>query len=132
MNHSAARAHEARKVIPVGNFRGNGRAAMTAKIQGVSICLTLVPGEGIEPTRCHHHRILSPARLPVPPSGHASRASIIDAAMRRADFHFELPRELIAQEPAPVRSASRLLALNGASGACRDLGFKDLPALLSP
>ena len=52
--------------------------------------------------------------------------------MRRVDFHFELPRELIAQEPAPVRSASRLLALNGASGACRDLGFQDLPALLTP
>jgi S-adenosylmethionine:tRNA ribosyltransferase-isomerase len=52
--------------------------------------------------------------------------------MRRADFHFELPRELIAQEPAPVRSASRLLALDGASGACRDLTFQDLPSLLAP
>jgi S-adenosylmethionine:tRNA ribosyltransferase-isomerase len=52
--------------------------------------------------------------------------------MRRADFHFELPRELIAQEPAPVRSASRLLALDGASGARRDLAFPDLLALLTP
>jgi len=50
--------------------------------------------------------------------------------MRRTDFHFELPRELIAQEPAAVRSASRLLALDGASGAIRDLSFRDLPALL--
>ncbi len=47
--------------------------------------------------------------------------------MRRTDFHFELPRELIAQEPAAVRSASRLLALDGASGAIRDLAFRDLP-----
>ncbi len=28
-----------------------------------------VPGVGIEPTRPHSHRILNPARLPVPPSG---------------------------------------------------------------
>jgi S-adenosylmethionine:tRNA ribosyltransferase-isomerase len=52
--------------------------------------------------------------------------------MRRADFHYKLPRELIAQEPAPVRSASRLLALDGASGKRRDLAFQDLPALLAP
>jgi len=52
--------------------------------------------------------------------------------MRRSDFHFDLPRELIAQVPAEVRSASRLMALDGADGACRDLNFRDLPALLSP
>ena len=28
----------------------------------------LVPGGGIEPPLCHQNRILSPARLPVPPS----------------------------------------------------------------
>jgi hypothetical protein len=28
----------------------------------------MVPRVGLEPTRCHHHRILSPARLPIPPS----------------------------------------------------------------
>ena len=27
----------------------------------------LMPATGIEPVRCRHHRILSPARLPVPP-----------------------------------------------------------------
>ncbi len=27
----------------------------------------MVPEEGIEPTRCYHHQILSLARLPVPP-----------------------------------------------------------------
>ena len=31
----------------------------------------LVPGEGVEPTRYLYHRILSPARLPVPPSRRA-------------------------------------------------------------
>ena len=41
----------------------------------------------------------------------------IGSGMQRTDFHFELPAELIAQRPATPRSASRLLALDGASGA---------------
>jgi S-adenosylmethionine:tRNA ribosyltransferase-isomerase len=52
--------------------------------------------------------------------------------MRRADFHYELPPELIAQAPLPERSASRLLALDGASGALADRHFADLPQLLRP
>ena len=52
--------------------------------------------------------------------------------MRRDDFHFELPPELIAQRPVPLRSGSRLLALDGAGGTCRDLEFRDLPQLLAP
>ena len=32
-------------------------------------CFTYdLPGAGVEPARCRHHRILSPARLPIPPS----------------------------------------------------------------
>lgn len=52
--------------------------------------------------------------------------------MRRADFHFELPPELIAQAPLPERSASRLLCLDGATGALADQQFTDLPQLLRP
>ncbi len=52
--------------------------------------------------------------------------------MRRADFEYELPPGLIAQSPLPDRSASRLLACDGASGALRDLQFSDLPQLLDP
>lgn len=52
--------------------------------------------------------------------------------MRRSDFHFDLPSELIAQFPLPERSASRLLCLDGASGALADRQFRDLPDLLSP
>ncbi len=51
--------------------------------------------------------------------------------MLRTDFHFDLPRELIAQEPLPERSASRLLALDGVTGTRRDLRFQDLPSLLT-
>ncbi len=50
--------------------------------------------------------------------------------MLRADFHFELPKELIAQRPAEIRSGSRLLTLDGVSGAFADRWFRDLPALL--
>jgi S-adenosylmethionine:tRNA ribosyltransferase-isomerase len=52
--------------------------------------------------------------------------------MRRADFQFELPPELIAQAPLPERSASRLLCLDGATGALTDRQFADLPSLLRP
>ncbi len=52
--------------------------------------------------------------------------------MRRADFSYDLPPELIAQAPLPARSASRLLVLDGPTGAIADRRFADLPALLSP
>jgi S-adenosylmethionine:tRNA ribosyltransferase-isomerase len=52
--------------------------------------------------------------------------------MRRADFSYPLPQELIAQQPLQERTASRLLALDGADGTLRDLMFTDLPALLRP
>jgi S-adenosylmethionine:tRNA ribosyltransferase-isomerase len=52
--------------------------------------------------------------------------------MRRSDFHFELPAELIAQAPLASRSASRLLVLDGGSGEIHDKMFSDLPAQLRP
>jgi S-adenosylmethionine:tRNA ribosyltransferase-isomerase len=50
--------------------------------------------------------------------------------MQRTDFHSDLPKELIAQRPCAERSASRMLALEGASGVHRDLKFRDFPSLL--
>ena len=52
--------------------------------------------------------------------------------MQRTDFHYDLPPDLIAQRPTEERSASRLLALDGASGVHLDLAFRDLPSLLTP
>ena len=46
-----------------------------------------------------------------------------------ADFDFDLPPELIAQHPAPERSASRLL---DARGDLRDRVYSELPELLEP
>jgi len=50
--------------------------------------------------------------------------------VRTADFHFDLPPELIAQQPAPQRDESRLLVLQRASGSVEHRQFRDLPDLL--
>jgi S-adenosylmethionine:tRNA ribosyltransferase-isomerase len=50
--------------------------------------------------------------------------------MRLAEFDYALPEELIAQRPAPERTASRLLHFDAASGRIEDLAFTDLPALV--
>ena len=47
-----------------------------------------------------------------------------------SEFDYDLPPELIAQHPAPSRTASRLLHLEAATGALRDLAFTDLPGLV--
>lgn len=52
--------------------------------------------------------------------------------MRLADFDYELPPELIAQRPVASRTASRLLHLDGATGAIEDLMFTDIVSLLKP
>jgi S-adenosylmethionine:tRNA ribosyltransferase-isomerase len=52
--------------------------------------------------------------------------------VRRTDFSYQLPEELIAQQPLAERSASRLLTLDGASGAIDDRRILDLPELLAP
>jgi S-adenosylmethionine:tRNA ribosyltransferase-isomerase len=52
--------------------------------------------------------------------------------VRRADFAYELPEELIAQSPLAERSASRLLVLEGSSGAISDRSIRDLPELVRP
>jgi len=46
--------------------------------------------------------------------------------MRRTDFTFDLPDELIAQQPVADRTGSRLLVLEGDSGVCEDKVFTDL------
>jgi len=50
--------------------------------------------------------------------------------MKKSDFRYELPPELIAQAPLPERSASRLLHVPPPPGAFADLGMRDLPGLL--
>ncbi|MGX8882200.1 tRNA preQ1(34) S-adenosylmethionine ribosyltransferase-isomerase QueA [Methylovorus sp. SPW-M1] len=51
--------------------------------------------------------------------------------MRTEDFDFFLPEELIAQFPAAERDGSRLLRLDGNSGAIADHQFRELPQFLN-
>ena len=52
--------------------------------------------------------------------------------MKKSDFHYHLPPELIAQAPLPERSASRLLLVPRAPAPFADHGIRDLPMLLQP
>jgi S-adenosylmethionine:tRNA ribosyltransferase-isomerase len=52
--------------------------------------------------------------------------------VRRQDFSYHLPPELIAQTPLAERSASRMLVLEGPSGALTDTAAAELPAYLAP
>ncbi|MBB3184816.1 S-adenosylmethionine:tRNA ribosyltransferase-isomerase [Halomonas fontilapidosi] len=52
--------------------------------------------------------------------------------MQRADFHYELPDELIARYPSEQRSDCRLLCVDGATGALAHRRFPDLVELLAP
>jgi S-adenosylmethionine:tRNA ribosyltransferase-isomerase len=52
--------------------------------------------------------------------------------LRTSDFDFDLPDDLIAQEPPIERGASRLLHVDRAAGAIADHRFTDLPQLLRP
>ncbi len=52
--------------------------------------------------------------------------------MRTADFDYELPNELIAQEPIEPRDAGRLLVVHRRTGALEHRRVCDLPDLLEP
>jgi S-adenosylmethionine:tRNA ribosyltransferase-isomerase len=52
--------------------------------------------------------------------------------LKKSDFHYELPPGLIAQEPLPERSASRLLVVPPGAGAFDDRRIRDLADLLDP
>lgn len=50
--------------------------------------------------------------------------------MRTSDFDYDLPQELIAQEPLEDRSASRMLCLHRTDGRIEHRQFLDLPDIL--
>jgi len=52
------------------------------------------------------------------------------SGLRVADFDFDLPEELIAQQPPAMRGQSRMLVMERASGALRDAKFAEFPSLL--
>ena len=52
--------------------------------------------------------------------------------MKKSDFYFDLPEELIAQTPLEKRDNSRLLRLDKTTGAIEHCHFYDLPDFLHP
>ncbi len=52
--------------------------------------------------------------------------------MQVSDFHFDLPDELIARYPQPDRTASRLLTLDGNTGALEHQNFRHILELIQP
>ncbi len=46
--------------------------------------------------------------------------------MKKSDFYYDLPEELIAQHPLEPRNSSRMLSVDRESGACEHLHFYDL------
>jgi S-adenosylmethionine:tRNA ribosyltransferase-isomerase len=52
--------------------------------------------------------------------------------MKVSDFDFDLPESLIAKYPRQVRSASRLLVMDGRDGLLVDRQFCDIESLLKP
>ena len=50
--------------------------------------------------------------------------------MKRQDFYYELPEELIAQDPLEDRSSSRLLVLDKETGAFSHHVFKEITEYL--
>ncbi|WP_394926312.1 tRNA preQ1(34) S-adenosylmethionine ribosyltransferase-isomerase QueA [uncultured Robinsoniella sp.] len=52
--------------------------------------------------------------------------------MKTSDFYFDLPQELIAQDPLEDRSSSRLLVLDKNTGEIRHEIFKDIVGYLNP
>ncbi len=52
--------------------------------------------------------------------------------MKTSDFYYELPEELIAQSPARVRSASRLLVYTRSTKTIEDKVFSDIIDYLNP
>ncbi len=64
------------------------------------------------------------------PTSSDTQAAAARRVFTASDFDFALPPELIAQHPAPERSASRLLDGRGATPV--DRVFRDLPGLLNP
>ena len=54
------------------------------------------------------------------------------APMKKSDYFYDLPQELIAQEPIEPRDHSRLLVLDRKTGGIQDRHFYDLEELLKP
>lgn len=56
----------------------------------------------------------------------------MEQVLLKSDFYFDLPEELIAQDPLEDRSSSRLLKLDKKTGEIEHHVFKEVPSFLKP
>lgn len=56
----------------------------------------------------------------------------MEQQLLKSDFYFDLPQELIAQDPLEDRSSSRLLKLDKNNGSIEHHTFKEVPSFLKP
>ncbi|MBO4452532.1 MAG: tRNA preQ1(34) S-adenosylmethionine ribosyltransferase-isomerase QueA [Clostridia bacterium] len=54
------------------------------------------------------------------------------ADLKRSDYYYELPEELIAQTPAEKRDCSRLMTVNRRTGETSDKHFYDIEDMINP
>ncbi len=80
----------------------------------------------------HHSLHSERIRDPAPPRDVRGVRPLRGGPLKLSDFDFELPPELIAQSPAPHRAGSRLLRLDGATGAIADGRFSDIRDCIAP
>src|SRR5579871_2104919 len=80
--------------------------------------------------RCH--RACAASRLPASQAGAGMTEKEQRESLRVSDFDYELPEELIAQEPPAERGASRMLVMDRAAGTLRDTMFAEFPSFLRP
>jgi len=52
--------------------------------------------------------------------------AVVHTVLKKSDFHFDLPAQLVAQQPLAERSASRLLVVDAATERFADRKFTDL------
>ena len=51
--------------------------------------------------------------------------------MKTSDFYYDLPEELIAQEPLEIRDSSRLMVLDKTTGSIEHRHFYDIVDMLN-
>ena len=81
---------------------------------------------------CREMAILYPLNFALYQNRPPGRAAKGCNNLKTSDFYYELPKELIAQTPAAVRSASRLLLYDRLTGGIRDGVFTDILRCLRP
>ena len=57
---------------------------------------------------------------------------LLEENMKTSDFYYDLPQELIAQDPLEDRSASRLMVLDKKTGKIQHHIFKEIVNYLNP